>query len=239
NDAIECVARRLSGLVPEGGGDGICGFLEFRDGRSRLDGHALYLEGFFGECRNLRILDGKDPAQHPDHRHISAERVEEARALDPDRARADDQQLFRHPIGNARLLVGPNEFAVRLQPRQGARPRAGRENDMLCADCRDRLAVFRDLDFARAGELAVAIDDADLVLLQEMLDSVRELLRYLPRALDGFLEINARALDIDAEGLGLLDQRINIGRAEQRLGRDAAPVEADTAKMLALDNRRL
>jgi hypothetical protein len=31
----------------------------------------------------------------------------------------------------------------------------------------------------------------------------------------------------------------NLGRAQQRLGRDAAPVEADAAEMLALDDCRL
>ena len=32
---------------------------------------------------------------------------------------------------------------------------------------------------------------------------------------------------------------IDLGRAQQRLGRDAAPVEADAAQLLALDDRGL
>src|SRR5690606_1186064 len=59
NDAIEGVAQGFAGLVLEGGGDGICGFLEFRDWRCRPDGHALFLEELFGYCRSLRMLDAK------------------------------------------------------------------------------------------------------------------------------------------------------------------------------------
>src|SRR3546814_16448783 len=45
--------------------------------------------------------------------------------------------------------------------------------------------------------------------------------------------------DLKAIILGVLHIMIDFGRAQQRLGRDAAPVEANAAEILALDDRRL
>src|SRR5439155_7825025 len=39
--------------------------------------------------------------------------------------------------------------------------------------------------------------------------------------------------------LGMLQIMIDLRRAQQRLGRDATPVEADAAQIVALDDRRL
>src|SRR5262249_44246732 len=43
----------------------------------------------------------------------------------------------------------------------------------------------------------------------------------------------------DPELLGAVEGLEHLGRAQQRLGRDAAPVEADPAEVLALDARGL
>src|SRR3546814_16129991 len=66
-----------------------------------------------------------------DHRDIGPQRAEEARELDADRAGADDQQALRQRVRHHRLLVGPDQLAVRLHALQRARPRAGREADVL------------------------------------------------------------------------------------------------------------
>ncbi len=47
------------------------------------------------------------------------------------------------------------------------------------------------------------------------------------------------ALDGEAVIPSMRRKMIDLGRAQQRLGRDAAPVEADAAQMLALDDGRL
>ena len=51
--------------------------------------------------------------------------------LDADRARADDQQRFRHLVGLHRLEIGPDQLLVGLEAGQHARPRAGRDDDVL------------------------------------------------------------------------------------------------------------
>jgi hypothetical protein len=48
--------------------------------------------------------------------------------------------------------------------------------------------------------------------------------------------IKANLIRRQAVVLGVFHVVVDFGRAQQRLGRDAAPVEADAAEMLALDN---
>ncbi len=113
------------------GGDLALGAVELLDHGFLHDLHALLDEGLLGEGRDLGVLDRQHPVHHLDHRRLGAERVEEAGELDADGARADDQQLLRHPLRLQRVLVGPDQIAVGLQPRQFARARAGGQDDVL------------------------------------------------------------------------------------------------------------
>ena len=80
---------------------------------------------------DLGVLDRQDLRQHLDHRHLGAERAVERGELDADRARADDQQRLRHAVRRHRLEIGPDQLLVGLEPGQHARPRAGRDDDVL------------------------------------------------------------------------------------------------------------
>ena len=103
-----------------------------------------------------------------------------------------------------------------------------------------RLRRLADLDLAGLGQLRLAPDDIDLVLLQQEADAGIELRRDFSRAILDRLGIVADlALDPEAIILGVLRVMKDLRRAQQRLGRDAAPVEADAAEMFALDDRRL
>ena len=73
-----------------------------------------------------------------------------------------------------------------------------------------------------------------------MRDALVELLGDAAAARDDLGEVGARlAARAQAIGLGMLHVVEHLGRAQQRLGRDAAPVEADAAEILALDDRGL
>ena len=98
-------------------------------------------------------------------------------------------------------------------------------------------AVTRQL--ALAGELADAHVDGDLVLLHQAGDAAVELAGDPAAALDHLGEVEPRLARRQAVSLRMLDLVEHLGRPEQRLGRDAAPVEADAAEALALDDRRL
>ena len=212
--------------------------VELLDHRLFEDRHPLFDEGLLGEGGNLGVLHRQHPVEHFHDRHIRAQRVEKAREFDPDRARADDQKLLRHPRRVERVLVVPDQIAVRLQPRQLARPRAGGEDDVLGRQLLAALlGLDRDLAFAR--QRGGAHHHVDLVLLEQVPDPAGELLGHPARAFHHRVEIVADLLRRQPEFLGPLHQVEHFCRAQQRLGRDATPVEADAAQMLAFDHRGL
>lgn len=73
------------------------------------------------------------------------------------------------------LEVGPDKLAVGLQPRQRARPRAGRQYNVLRGEVSYGLAILRDSDLSRAGQLRLTVYYRHFVLLQEVPDTTVEL----------------------------------------------------------------
>src|SRR5690606_1578310 len=107
--------------------------------------------------------------------------------------------------------------------------------DVLGREVGDRLAVLGDGELTLARELSLAVEGRDLVLLQKVLNPGRELAGDGAAALHHLGEVEAYVLHRKREGVGMLHQMLDFGGAQQRLGRDAAPVEADAAEMFALD----
>ena len=149
------------------------------------------------------------------------------------------RDLLRHH----RFEIGPDALAVRLQAFEHARPRARRDDDVLgsvitrpLGAARCRCVGLGYCDFAGAGDLGLAPDDGHLVLLQEAVDALGELRGRFARMLDDLVGVIANAGRRDAEALPFPHLIVQFGRAQQRLGRDAAPVEADAAEMAALDH---
>jgi hypothetical protein len=200
-----------------------------------VDLEAALFELLAREPRDLLVLDRQDPLEHLDHRHVRAQVCIEARELDADRARADHQHRTRHLLGHHGFLVRPDVPAVGLQARQRAGACAGGQDDVLCLDGLGGLAVLRDRDRLLAVQPAMAVEHLDLVLPEQVLDAAIELARDLARALDHLREVVADVLGLQTEVAGMLHQRVDLRGAQQRLGRNAAPVQADAAQMLALD----
>ena len=220
------------------GGDLVLGPVQFRDRRLFHDGHALLFEGFPGKGGDLGILDRQNAVHHLDHGGITPQRVEEAGEFDADGARSDDQQLFRHMRRLQCVLVVPDQLAIRFQPRQFAGPRAGRDDDR---PGRDLFAALVGLDrhLAFAGQPGLAHDGCDLVLLEQMPDTARQLLGHPARTIDDLVQVIADPFGAETEILGAFHQVKDLGAAQQGLGRDAAPVQADAAQMLAFDTGHL
>ena len=149
---------------------------------------------------------------------------------------SDLGKLCRHH----RLLVGPDQPAVGLEPRQRARPRAGGDDDVLGLDIGQRLAALaRHGDAPLPSQPRRAVDHLDLVLAHQIGDAVRQPLGHFAAALDHARKIEADIVGGEPELGGAPHRCVKLGGAQQRLGRDAAPVEADAAEMLALDDRDL
>ena len=223
----------LAVLGLERRGDAVFALLELLDGRADLQFHALLGESLGGEGGDLLVLHRQHAVQHFDHRHLGAQRAVEAGELDADGAGADDEQRFGKGWRHHRLAIGPDPLAVGLHARKGAGARAGGEHDVLRGDLVG-LAVLRHRQLALAGELRVARDDGDLVLLHQEGDAVRQLLRHLARAFDDLGDVELHVVGAEAELVQPVHQVPDLGRAQQRLGRDAAPVQTDAAEAVAL-----
>ena len=88
-------------------------------------------------------------------------------------------------------------------------------------------------DAGRALQHAIAHVDGDLVLLHQVRDALIELLGHPAAALDDGGKVRLDTSRNQPVILGVLHVVEDLGRAQHRLGRDAAPVEADAAEVLA------
>ncbi len=88
-------------------------------------------------------------------------------------------------------------------------------------------------------QTAVPVVDVDAVLLHQVAHAVAQPFRNGARARHHLLQVEADVGGAEAELVQVAEQMSNLRDAQQRLGRDAAPVEADAPEVLALDERRL
>ena len=136
------------------------------------------------------------------------------------------------------MAVRPDALAVGLGERQVARAGAGGDHDVLGFQL-DGLVALLDRQLALAGQRTEALDHRDLVLLHQAFDAGIELPRHLAAAIDDLAKVEADIVRLQPIGIGVGHIVIDLRRAQQRLGRDAAPVEADAAQSFTLDDRDL
>ena len=131
------------------------------------------------------------------------------------------------------MAIGPHALPVRLGEGQVARPGTGGNDDVLGGKL--FLALFAlHREAGRAGQRALAHVHGDLVLLHQMRDALIELLGDAAAALHDRVQIGLDlARDLEAVILRVLRVMQDLRRAQQRLGRDTAPVEADAAQQFA------
>jgi hypothetical protein len=158
--------------------------------------------------------------------------------LEPDHARADDQQLARHLVERKRAGGRNHALLVDLDAFEARHVGAGGDHDVLGFD---RSVLLGDFDLAGTNDLSGALDGIDLVLLEQEIDA-------LDVAVDAFLleglhlhEIELRLRDADAHAgeivSGFFEQ---VRRVQQRLRGNAADVEAGAAEsFVLLDHRSL
>ncbi len=123
-----------------------------------------------------------------------------------------------------------HHLIVDRHPRERGDGRARGDDDILRA-----IGFPRDIDAVRAGKSGMALQPLHLVLLQQKGDAAGQLLYRL--CLFGMhgVEMELDLTDLDAELgeralLGFLEQ---FGGVQERLGRDAADIEAGAPQSLA------
>src|SRR5689334_7559705 len=78
---------------------------------------------------------------------------------------------------------------------------------------------------------------SNLVLAEQKPRALADLVGDIPRAFDHRREVDAHVIDEDAELFRPMRVLEHLGALEQRLRRDAAPVQEDAAELGALDAR--
>src|SRR5450759_87728 len=234
-----CLAALL-----DGGGDAVALLVELGHLGVGQDFDALLLEALAREGLNLVVLDRQDLRQHLDHRQLSAERAVERGKLDADGAGADHQQRLRNAGRRHGLKVSPHQFLVRLQAGQHARPRAGGDDDVFGLIGAGWKRTFRRFafgglhrDLAGCVDRGFAPDDRHFILFHEEADAVVEPLGHRARTRDHGFRVVADIVGLQPVVLGVLHVMEYFRRAQQRLGGDAAPVQANAAEIVALDYR--
>ena len=183
------------------------------------------------------VLERQDPRKHLDQGDLGAERVEDVGELAADRAGPDDGHGRGGLLQEERFVRADDGVLVDLEPDLGNafHPGSGGDDQRFPG----LVLVLSHLHCAIRPEHAAALDHSDLVLLHEKLDALGVLLRDPARTPHRDAVVGLDGSDLDAEFLGIVTHEVgDVGAVEQRLGRDAADIDAYPAKLVSLDDGR-
>ena len=208
------------------------GRLDLADLDAHLDVQALLGEGLQGFLGHLLVGGGQEFRHRFQDGDVGTQAAPHAAHFQADHASADDAQRLGHGADVQGAVVGQHDLFVERQAGQFTRRRARGDDDMLGDQV--FLGGAGDLDgpaaFHLAAERALAVEERDLVLLEQVQDAVVVLLDHRVLAADQRVELQADALDFDAVlGEVVVGLLVVFGRLQQRLGRDAADVGAGAA----------
>ena len=195
---------------------------------------------------HVLVFVGDQARQVLDDGDLAAKALEDGAELDPHGAGADHHHGLGYLGQGEDLDVGQDPVRVRFHAGQHAGVGAGGDDHVLGLDnfllpvgCFDRNGV--NSLFRRAGELAIALDDGDLVLAHEEVETLHMLGDDPVLAIQNGLPVESdRAHAFDAVLGGVLEVVIDLGVEEQGLGGNAAHVQAGASQLLfPLDQRDL
>src|SRR5262245_40900286 len=177
------------------------------------------------------VLDRYEAREQLDDRDVAAEAAEDGRELDAHRAAPHDDDRLGDRLHVHRFVAGDDALAIELNAGHAARLRARGDDDFLLRAQR-LLGAVGDLHAALAGQPARALDPVDLVLLEQELDAVGQPLDdlVLSRLHVVHVEVDRRLAEREAPFLPVLRDLERVRVLEQRLGGDAAPVQARAAE---------
>ena len=188
------------------------------------------VEAFFQGGRDVFVLGRQDPIQHLDDGDLGSDCVVKVAEFQADRAAAQDQHRFRLAGKGHGLLVGDDGLAVEVSARQ----RAGRAPVAITIDS---AVTFSEPTSTWCGAVILATPNLDCTLYFRNRPSM-PLFRLAgdgAAAPDDLAEIPGWLAAVAEARAMVLDQLDQVGVGEQGLGRDASPVQADAAELVALD----
>ena len=190
-----------------------------------------------------RVADGGDdvtrPAWHElvhylDYRDCCAHLSKCSRHLNADHAAADYRQRLGER-GQPEYLVGA-DYAARVEPHPGQVHGARSRCDDDCLGVQE-LAAGSDLDGRGGPEAGRPGDQVDIVGLEEELDRPPESVHDGPVPCGGLWVVDAQLWGGYAHARALADVLQGLCDREERLHRDAAPVQACAAEQILLHER--
>ena len=194
---------------------------------------ALASQGPLQQLAYLRVLVGQQAGHHLHDGDVDAVGVVYGGEFDADGAAAEDDG----PGGQVRLFqglaAGDDDFFVDGQDGDGAGAGAGGDDDVFGGD---EGVVGGDAEGVGVDEAGLAGDVLDAVLAEQVGDAAGHAVDDAAAAGDGLGVVDGEVVEADAEFLGAVEEADDFGVAEDGLGGDAAPVEADAAEGVAFDD---
>ena len=199
----------------------------------------LALEHLLDDLRDVFVEAGKDLRQPFEDGDLRAEVGERGRELAADRSTTDDGDPGGQRVEVEDFVAGHDRTAA-LEVRDESGDRARGEHHEVTGDGRGAgrpVAVVRlDVHGAARRKGADAVEDLDLASLAHRTDATDELFDDALLAFLGLRERDrCRAAGLDPEVGGMVDVALHRSGLEERLGGDAAPVQARASQCVLLD----
>ncbi len=210
--------------------DALVGVLHPGEARAELEGDAAAPERPLQQLAAGLVLQRDQVRQRLDDRHVGAEGLPDAGELDPDDAAAEDDHRRRHAVELERVVAEQHPVAVDLEAGQRPGRRPGGEHDVLA-----RVGRVADLDGGGGDEPPLAADELDAAALHQPLQALVEPADDALLVFADAGRVDAVQRGLHAELLALPGEVGDLAGVQQRLGGDAAAVQACAAQLRLVD----
>ena len=202
--------------------------------------HAFFRETCFDPRRHIRVFPPHQARRHFDLGHVGAEAREGLRQFAADRAATEHQQTAGQGAQRPQCVRGEQIHRLDAGYRRHEGAGAGGDDDVARGQRARAAVVLGHLDRPRRGDARPRVEAIDT----ERGVAVHRIMRFdgahhARDALHHIGEIELRARLAHAERLRMRDLRQQPRRADQRLRRHAAGVQAVAAHAVLLDQRHL
>lgn len=243
NEQIVCRVSKAThslGLATLGGVD-----LELDDLASLVTGNdlgagfevdALLLQDLLDGLGDLKVHAGATNLfEELDDGDLGAETGPDGSHLETNDTTTDDEHLLGDLLKSNGASAADDALLVDLEAGEGGDLGASGDKDVLALDGGLAAVVELDVDGVLIGESAGALDVLDAVLLEEELNTLGETADGLLLGLHELGKVELDIADLDTAVFRVVeDLVVEMGVVEERLGGNAADVQAGTAEGAAL-----
>ena len=231
------IGGKFEGLAVAFGGQGgtTRGLLDARNLGAQLEFNPLFLKSTLRGLGDVRVIGrSADGRQHLDDGDLRAETGPDGTELKADGAGTDDDHLFGDGLQRDAVVGRDNGFSVELHEWQFDRHGTRSDEDVLCFES-TIASRTADENFTRLSETTETAHNLNVTLLEEGADAHVQLG-------DNLVFIREHRRDIESDLLGtnqavllaVAGVLVDFGGMEERLGRNAADIEAGAAEGVVL-----